>query len=40
MVGSLDQVQLMQHIDEKLKHMNESFECFKEDFKNMVICWQ
>ena len=36
MASSLDQVQLMQCIDEKLKHMNECFECFKEDFENML----
>ena len=36
MVSSLDQVQLMQCIDEKLKHMNECFECFKDDFENML----
>ena len=36
MVSSSDQVQLMQCFDEKLKHMNKSFECFKEDFENTL----
>ena len=36
MVSSSDQVQLMQHINEKLKHVNESFECFKKDFENTL----
>ena len=34
MASSLDHVQLMQSINERLKHMNECFECFKEDFEN------
>ena len=34
--GSSDHVQLLQNINQKLQHVNDSFECFKEDFENVA----
>ena len=36
MASSADRVQLLNNIDQKLKQVEECFECFQEDFQNLT----
>ena len=36
MASSIDKTQLLYDINQKLKHVEDCFECFQEDFKNIT----